>query len=220
MNRNQKGFAHLFLILVLVLITVVGIGYYAYKNGQIKINQPTEKTIEISNLPPTQPPTLTINDLQTLELPTGDIKITNPIGNFEIVVPATYTLTGDVNNFGLIFPSPDSGDPDLPTIPTSIGLKIRKLEQKSLQDQVKEEYSSTKINEGETPNYNDIKSITLGGVNGFSYPCPFLVQQECIFLPLDEAKFLFVLITNYSDENRGGYGKEIDQILSTFKFLD
>ena len=36
--RMVLGFAHLFLILALALITFVGIGYYAYKNGQIKMS--------------------------------------------------------------------------------------------------------------------------------------------------------------------------------------
>src|SRR3989344_4320216 len=41
--KNQKGFAHFFLILTLTLIAVVGIGYYAYKNGQIKLTPSKEQ---------------------------------------------------------------------------------------------------------------------------------------------------------------------------------
>ncbi len=37
MNINSKGFAHLFLLIVLALVVVGGIGYYTYKNGQIRL---------------------------------------------------------------------------------------------------------------------------------------------------------------------------------------
>src|SRR3990172_3636862 len=50
MNENQKGFTHLFLILALALIAVVGIGYYAYKNGQIKI--PSSQKLTPTPTPP------------------------------------------------------------------------------------------------------------------------------------------------------------------------
>jgi len=36
-NKNSKGFIHLFLLFAFALIIITGIGYYAYKNGQIKL---------------------------------------------------------------------------------------------------------------------------------------------------------------------------------------
>ena len=47
MTKNSKGVAHLFILIILALIIVGGIGYYAYKNGQIKLT-PLEK----SSVPP------------------------------------------------------------------------------------------------------------------------------------------------------------------------
>ena len=59
MNKNQKGFVHIFILIILALIVVGGIGYYAYKNGQIKV-------IFTQNLPFSLPtPSLT----PQLELP-------------------------------------------------------------------------------------------------------------------------------------------------------
>ena len=44
MRQNLRGFAHLFVPLIFALIVFVGIGYYAYKNGQIKIVLPQKQT--------------------------------------------------------------------------------------------------------------------------------------------------------------------------------
>src|SRR3989344_8868013 len=41
-SLHNRGFAHFFLILALALIAVVGIGYYAYKNGQIRLTPPQD----------------------------------------------------------------------------------------------------------------------------------------------------------------------------------
>lgn len=40
--QHKKGFVHIILIVIIVLIGIAGVGYYAYKNGQIKI--PNQKT--------------------------------------------------------------------------------------------------------------------------------------------------------------------------------
>ncbi|OGM28369.1 hypothetical protein A2962_02795 [Candidatus Woesebacteria bacterium RIFCSPLOWO2_01_FULL_39_61] len=42
--KNQKGIIHLFVIIILALAVVGGIGYYAYKNGQIRLTPPQEFT--------------------------------------------------------------------------------------------------------------------------------------------------------------------------------
>ena len=43
MRQNLLGFAHLFVLLILALIVFTGIGYYAYKNGQIRFNLQQEQ---------------------------------------------------------------------------------------------------------------------------------------------------------------------------------
>lgn len=47
--RGSKGFAHLFFLVVIVAIGVVGIGYLIYKNGQIKVGQPSTSPIPTAN---------------------------------------------------------------------------------------------------------------------------------------------------------------------------
>ena len=36
MSKNQKGIIHVFVLIILALIVVGGIGYWVFKNGQIK----------------------------------------------------------------------------------------------------------------------------------------------------------------------------------------
>ena len=54
MKQNARGFVHLLVPLILALIVLAGIGYYAYKNGQIKLIpqgnlSPTPATDETAN---------------------------------------------------------------------------------------------------------------------------------------------------------------------------
>ncbi|OGM19912.1 hypothetical protein A2714_04210 [Candidatus Woesebacteria bacterium RIFCSPHIGHO2_01_FULL_38_9] len=51
MNKNSKGIAHLSILIVLALVVVGGIGYYAYKNGQIKI--PSQNSANVTSPTPT-----------------------------------------------------------------------------------------------------------------------------------------------------------------------
>jgi len=51
-NKNNKGFAHLFILVVLALVIFGGIGYYAYKNGQLKLI-PSENQAIVSPTPTT-----------------------------------------------------------------------------------------------------------------------------------------------------------------------
>ena len=52
MSRNQKGFGHFFLILIVSLIIFAGIGYYAFKNGQISFS-PSEQNTTFNTPTPT-----------------------------------------------------------------------------------------------------------------------------------------------------------------------
>ena len=36
-NSYQKGFVHILVLIIIVLIGIAGIGYFAFKNGQVKI---------------------------------------------------------------------------------------------------------------------------------------------------------------------------------------
>jgi len=52
-NKSSKGFVHLFVIIILALAVVGGIGYYAYKNGQIRFTPSQKQTIVLPTPDPT-----------------------------------------------------------------------------------------------------------------------------------------------------------------------
>jgi len=54
MNKQTRGISEIFVLIALALFVVIGIGYYAYKNGQIKF--PPQNTTPI-NPSPTPDPT-------------------------------------------------------------------------------------------------------------------------------------------------------------------
>src|SRR3989344_7549380 len=100
MNKKQKGiatislhnhgFAHFFLILALALIAVVGIGYYAYKNGQIKLTQVSTS--------PTQSP------IKEQIIETSDWKIyTNNETKFTIKVPKNFNIKDHSGGYDWIY---------------------------------------------------------------------------------------------------------------------
>lgn len=53
MRKNQKGFAHILIIFVIVIAAIGALGYYAYKNGQLK-TIPEQKTVDTPTTIPTQ----------------------------------------------------------------------------------------------------------------------------------------------------------------------
>jgi hypothetical protein len=212
--RFSKGIAHLLLLVIVIVAAMGGIGYYAYQNGRIRINQ--QKPVnDIKESSPTPTSSLNAEELETKELATGEIQVTNTLGNFEVTAPNNYTLSGDAKNFTLSFNGPGSSRPG-PNDFAKIQFRIFSQEEKTLEEQVRKDYASSQMNEGGKVNYNDIKDFSLGGSRGYSYSCPFLVLQNCIYLPLDKNNYLLIL-TSFEDESSSGYKKEIETILSTFK---
>lgn len=53
MRKNQSGFAHLVLVLVIVLVGIGALGYFAYKNGQIKVSSPKTVVPDATSITPT-----------------------------------------------------------------------------------------------------------------------------------------------------------------------
>ena len=77
MRQNLRGFVHLFVPLILALIVFAGIGYYAYKNGQIKLTSQ-------NNIFP--PPTI------NLEETTNWKTYNNLSNNFQIKYPGGWDV--------------------------------------------------------------------------------------------------------------------------------
>ncbi len=193
---------------------------YLYKNAR---DQLTHCNNMLTQLEQDTAPTTTINEpkvdpqLQKTEFGEGKVKITNLLWQFELVAPATYNLIGDTNNFSVSFDGPNSGSAP-PQDLVNVNFQIHKLdENETFYEKVKAEYTLSKKARGETADYKDLTNITIGEVAGYTYPCWFLVRQDCAYLPLGSDNYLSIL-TTISDDYQRGYSQEIDQILSTLKF--
>jgi len=174
-------------------------------------------TLTPTPLTTTIAPTANNSYLIKTTLPDGTVKITNPQFGFEIVAPQNYVVSTDTQNFTIRFEGPNSNQ----HLQDFAGLYFNTeiLNTSTLEEKVKESYKQIKMNNDGFVNFNDITNININGIQGFSYPCPFLVTQECIFLPLNAKNYLSIL-KNYSDGYNRGYSKQLDQILSTFRLID
>lgn len=198
--KKYSGFAIIYLIITLLLV-ISALLFITY--------QPQSTGIDANK-----------SVLTTEELPSGDIRMTDRLSNTEIIVPVTYNLTGDADNFTVSFHGIDSDKGPGPRDFSQ--LQFRHISREgNLYEKVKEEYRVSKEDDGDTVNYSDIKEIKLGNIKGYYYLCPFLVPQECIYLPLENnpQNYLFIL-KSFSDENNRGYEKELYQILTSLKYIN
>ena len=85
-HNSKYGFAHLVLLILLSVAIVAGIGYYAYKTGQVKIIQQKQST----------PSTPSLDETANLAL-NGDLAnwktYTNTVYNFSFEYPPTDTIS-------------------------------------------------------------------------------------------------------------------------------
>lgn len=81
MTNNQKGFAQVLLIILVFLTGIGGVAYFAFKNGQIKINPKSNSPITAS---PTQVITTPVPDVpsnwETYSSPDNDYSFKHPSG--------------------------------------------------------------------------------------------------------------------------------------------
>ncbi len=110
MNKNSKGFADLLVIIVLAIITIGGIGYWAYKNGQIRF---TRSQNNINAPSPTDLTEKDINPIPYTVLPTLLEQPQNIQGN----CPSKFYFF-ESDDFSLCFPAGSDYYPQ--TIPFSV----------------------------------------------------------------------------------------------------
>ncbi|OGM33554.1 hypothetical protein A3D01_01205 [Candidatus Woesebacteria bacterium RIFCSPHIGHO2_02_FULL_39_13] len=216
MNNNSKGNVHFFLLIIVVIIAFTGIGYWAYKNGQIKILQP--------------------NPSQTINLNQTDYWKTyrNENWGFEVSYPPNWTYIessweGGENETSVDYDGIHLSPPNTIRDNTSVNVFKVKNDGLSIKDYFnKNDYSC--CGDFVEPTYlgNEIiasEKITVNGVEGRK----FLKAPEDI--PVDgvtanwvvlETNGKIYLISYYKDEKETTFDIErvFNQILSTFKFLD
>lgn len=143
---------------------------------------------------------------------------TNSFYGYSIRYPENWSIS-QLNNDGLNlrFEGPKTGKPTLDNF-AQINISVQK-NTVPLPELVKKDFKRMRENEGQPVNYDEIKMINIkGGAQGYSFSCPFLVHQDCIYIPLKSG--YINILTSYSDDENKGYGKTINEILSTFTFTE
>ena len=189
-SKYILGFTHLFLILALALIAVVGIGYYAYKNGQISLTSSQDQV--------TVYPTQTIGVEESAEWKT----YRSAKYRFEIKYPKEWLVkeTGDAlgNDLILVGFHDESGDSEIViSFPKSIAEGITAIGSQFKQRNVRQEKA--------TVNGLDAILVTVTTLENPEWEAtPIFIEQDGTMLQIDG---------NYED-------KTFRQTLSTFRFLD
>ncbi len=203
MNKNSKGIVSVFVLILLALVVVGGIGYYAYKNGQIRL---TPRNEEASTTTPTP-----IENSKAFIL-----------GNLEFKLPTSYYTKYTKNQWYPIEAYDIDPDKDFNSSEkvTVFLLRLDK-ENTKLQEKADALVKTWRLLDV------DNKLTTIAGIKGTvltgrvnpenNYNSRFPNNAKvkiAIFIKDNEVYHLLGDITDSNNE------KVFDQIFSTFKFLD
>ena len=213
MRKNSGGFALLLLLLGFALIIIAGIGYYAFKNGQIKLN-PTENR---ANSPTTPSPNLD-------ETANWEIYRHQKLG-FEFKYPNNLLKSAESDNanpqrsyyylyIGFI---PKGSNPtayDLITVTAS-------NEHKTLKDYLDNYWCGGSVN---LSSITPIEELLIDGNPTQEIECDDESLPSFNVIS-KKGEFVYQISAYFGDEHSNYYNKEeaiilLNQILSTFQFTD
>lgn len=158
-------------------------------------------------------------DLEIVELENSKLQITDSLNKIQFEIPDKYVITGDTRNYAIGIKGIKAVDgPDLQDFAQ---LQVRREElEVDLAMLVEEEYLKTTKNTQTEPNLAEIKEIKAGQLNGYSYSCPFLVEQTCMYFALEDTTEYYLFVRkSLSDDFYRGYEREITNILSSIKVV-
>jgi hypothetical protein len=212
-NYLRSGFAHLAIIIIIAITAVGAIGFYAFKNGQLKINPPEKQEASTT-------PALSTTVSEPPETPTS-----NPTANWE-------TYTNSENGYLVKFPKTEftrlgcmgeeltaakKGSDNRPSPMVMIACERDgryTLETKT--------YNSIQPLPNETKYYNiEEKNLMLAGLPAVQFTYTFTNIEEGPF-----PKWYTIVWINKNGKTYEIYFGDksnlelFDQILSTFKFLN
>lgn len=203
MKRNSKGVADFLLLLIFSLVIIVGIVYWAYKSGQISLTPPRSQTLPS----PTQ---TTISD------PTANWKTyTSLEDNYSFRYPE-FCKIEELSIFGS-----KNKEMDLSFSEGDIFKRVRihklsNTEGKSLEEFAKDLYIANTFGQKEPEVGKDI-SFEMTKVSGIeSLKVYGLYEDLVVLLPKGSYVYEFVVV-GFKDKHSI---EELNQILSTFKFID
>jgi len=195
-SNNSKGFTQIIIPIMLAVIAIVGIGYWAYKNGQIR---------SIPSFSPTPTPNSTAN-----QTPNGDLASRSPNGDlanwkdyintkyyYSVKYPENW-IYKELSKDYVYFNPQDVSDND-----QSISIKV--TNSKSVINPVIAEFET-------------VRDITLNGqkIEIKKYKSGSSVYRYVATFKNQDDNFTFGF-SRYTDNK---YEPYFDQILSTFKFLE
>ena len=243
MSKKAKGFSEVLVIIILALIVIAGIGYFSYKNGQVKLsprlNNPTPIAASLS--PAYSIPTpLPIN--WVLDKISGGTLYKNSEYNFEVKFPDTFVFIkpdeeipgyipvceGKNQQFCLLYP--ESNIPK--TNFAGAGFSVYVLDDKT---------SERECNLFGDENYFPKRSTSINGsdfvlqtrgsaASGHQETTDYYRtyhKNNCLEIDLritTESRFENMPQSSgykeFTSEQSSQVKKELNQILSTFKFLE
>src|SRR3989344_1019646 len=226
----QKGFVHVFLLIVIVLVGIIGIGYFAYKNGQIqlKVDLPLDRKNNSSNIP-LNSPTLSVNEIDISNWKT--YKSTELGITFKY--PEYFRITENYDGKGL-FGNGIHIDSDQTGGTPERWMRITRSDKYNFWDKLTDLINNIKIGESylypETKiNFERQENTRINQTSSYVFadnsPSYMPVPRLLIFLPKGQLFYIFDISysnpeTNKSQEPQIDFVKTFDQILSTFKFID
>lgn len=217
--KSQKGIIHIGLIIILLIFGIGALIFVMYKTNSLPVVTTTSSPTPNS----TPAPITTPEGWLEYKLPGIGLTFFYP-ADAKVDTKSSHTLGVGSKYQGpiLVNISKYGQTQGLDTeLYDGYSFSIAKiaLNSESLQKIAQDSISFNTSEFGQETLIKPLSTITIGGKTGYTYTIQSLGQYTHILLPLDEKSFLLI---TYSapDPNNQGYQKIIDQILSTFEFVD
>jgi hypothetical protein len=208
-KKYSTGFVHFFLLLIIALVAFAGIGYFAYKSGQVKINDSPSALIATSDWKKYEYKSYDFSFEYPAELDKIDECVVGPMVKesasknlicLRFMTPADGS--GNDKLYGLVISIQDMG-------PLSFHNYIENRKK------IQASWVDSSIPTPQKPHGKEITKV-IGGkeaveLDGYSWD-----ELSRIYIKLSDSKVLFITKADYP---KGSFNT-FDQILSTFKFLE
>lgn len=197
--KNQKGFIHIILILVILAVAIGGAYYFGvYKKNQNEVSGPIGKYIITTNSP-----TLTTSQASTIEL-TNWKTYTNMSHKYSFSYPDSYYLANDVDGFDGIVP-PEAENISLGELINSKYIYENRLLSLSYLGFLTD---IAPVNQWQKT------SVIIAGIKSSKFTkIDKSVNFDYYHIPTTGTEGIELMVNNKQQV-------KVDQILSTFKFLD
>ena len=254
MNTNFKGFAHFLMVLVLASIAFVGIGYYAYKNGYMKLNSSnklsqecgvcgrqglhnpdgkqctpglecisSDSEVAISGNLCVKPGNSLKKCLDYLSQKSTSWKTyRNEDGEFSFNYPHDAGLFENKIGATVIIPGDKPVGESMSNSFINLTFETVQKDLQSIEGIARLNYMQ--VNPETSEIISKLRNTEVNGHNGYMYKVRdkivFGFDTTYTYLESPSKQNYVVIVSSLEDNDKLGYQKLHDQILSTFKFSD